>query len=779
MERQPVTSEMKMSTSEGWTRGRRLTHSFSRAVLGLLLSALALVAVGPTSVAGASSPARVWSDQEIAAALNLGSYAEVNSTSCVTPTFCVAGGFYADSAGRYQSFVATWNGSTWSDQEIAATLNAGGSSEVYSVSCSSSTFCVAGGSYEDSASHFQSFVSTWNGSTWSDQEIASSLNLGGNSAAKSVTCSSSTFCVAGGYYYDTPGTSQSFVATWNGGTWSVQEIAAALNVGGNSLVSTVNCVSSNFCVVGGYYWDSAHRLQSYVSTWNGSTWNSQEVAASLNIGGYTGVSSVSCATSTFCVAGGYYADVSGQFHSFVSTWNGSSWSDQQIGTSLHAGGSSQVNSVSCSSTTFCVAGGDYTDSTFHNQSFVSTWNGSSWSDQEIAATLNAGGSSQVYSVSCSSATFCVAGGSYYDSANHNQSFVSTWNGSTWSDQELAGALNVGGYSQVFSVSCTTSTFCAAGGRYYDISGNSQSFVSVSRVPVSLSSVTISGTPAVGQTVTAVSGGVSGVPAPTESYQWLANGVAIPGATSSTLTLTPANYGQQVSVTVTETNSLGALSLTSSGVTVAGIAPTITSATLTGTPTVGQTLSAHSGGVSGVPTPTESYQWLANGVAISGATSSTYTLTPANYSQQVSVTVTETSPAGRVSLTSSPSLPVAPRYGALSTPLSHLFRGSSTQLHLSKSTLSQLERVALSLRATGGRLLLLDHVTYEATKDSSHRRALALQLGKKQMRVLVRELVTLAHREGVTLHVTTKVLAHSLKGLTPSARRLWTSVELEK
>jgi hypothetical protein len=48
-----------------------------------------------------------------------------------------------------------------------------------------------------------------------------------------------------------------------------------------------------------------------------------------------------------------------------------------------------------------------------------------------------------------------------------------------------------------------------------------------------------------------------------------------------------------------------------------------------------------------------------------------------------------------------------------------------------------------------------------------------------MRVLVRELVTLAHREGVTLHVTTKVLAHSLKGLTPSARRLWTSVELEK
>ncbi len=754
--------------------------ALSRAVLGVLLSALSLVVVGSSSVAGATTPTRVWSDQEVAAALNIGSgsFGGIGGVSCPTSSFCATGGAYKDSAGKYQAFVSTWNGSTWNDQEVAAALNVGGNAYVYAVSCSSATFCVAGGYYRDSANRYQSFVSTWNGSTWTSQEIAGALNLGGSSWAQAVSCVSPTFCAVGGFYYDSAGNSQPYVATWNGTAWTSQEVAAS-GAGSIAEVYSVSCVSATFCVAGGAFQPSGSAHQSFVATWNGTTWSTQEVAANLNAGGSSQVYSVSCSSATFCVAGGQYKDSAGHYQSFVSTWNGTTWSDQEIAGALNVGNYSELNSVSCSSATSCVAGGYYYNTPGTSQSFVSTWNGSSWSDQEIAANLNAGGSSQVNSVSCSSATFCVAGGYYYDSANHYQSFVSTWNGSTWSDQELAGALNAAGDSQVASVSCTTSTFCAAGGRYAAAVGNYQSFVSVSRVPVSLSSVTISGTPAVGQTVTAVSGGVSGVPAPTESYQWLANGVAIPGATSSTLTLTPANYGQQVSVTVTETNSLGALSLTSSGVTVAGIAPTITSATLTGTPTVGQILSAHSGGVSGVPAPTESYQWLANGVAIPGATSSTYVLQPKNVLEKLSVTITETSPAGRVSLTSSPSLPVAPRYGALSTPLSHLFRGSSTQLHLSKSTLSQLERVALSLRATGSRLLLLDHVTYEATKDSSLLRALALQLGKKRMRVLVRELVTLAHREGVTLHVTTKVLAHSLKGLTPSARRLWTSVGLEK
>ncbi len=86
---------------------------------------------------------------------------------------------------------------------------------------------------------------------------------------------------------------------------------------------------------------------------------------------------------------------------------------------------------------------------------------------------------------------------------------------------------------------------------------------------------------------------------------------------------------------------------------AGIAPTITSATITGTPTVGQTLTAHSGGVGGAPTPTESYQWYDNGQAIPNATGSTYLVQSSDYNQPITVTITETNTLGHASATSTP------------------------------------------------------------------------------------------------------------------------------
>ena len=72
------------------------------------------------------------------------------------------------------------------------------------------------------------------------------------------------------------------------------------------------------------------------------------------------------------------------------------------------------------------------------------------------------------------------------------------------------------------------------------------------------------------------------------------------------------------------------------------APTITSATITGSALVGSTLSAVVTGVLGAPTPNVSYVWLrgaGTSIAISGATGSTYTLTDADIGKNISVEVT--------------------------------------------------------------------------------------------------------------------------------------------
>jgi hypothetical protein len=68
-----------------------------------------------------------------------------------------------------------------------------------------------------------------------------------------------------------------------------------------------------------------------------------------------------------------------------------------------------------------------------------------WSDKEIASTLNFpvnGSATRVNSVSCTSNNFCVAGGSYTDKNENQQAFLSVYNGSRWSDIKAAVALNL-------------------------------------------------------------------------------------------------------------------------------------------------------------------------------------------------------------------------------------------------------------------------------------------------------------------------------------------------
>ncbi len=79
--------------------------------------------------------------------------------------------------------------------------------------------------------------------------------------------------------------------------------------------------------------------------------------------------------------------------------------------------------------------------------------------------------------------------------------------------------------------------------------------------------------------------------------------------------------------------------------------------VSGTATVGQTLSTTNGTWSGVGTITYAYQWRDDGVAISGATSSTYTLQAAEEGGFITCTVTATDTNGSTSATSNSVGPV--------------------------------------------------------------------------------------------------------------------------
>ncbi len=80
--------------------------------------------------------------------------------------------------------------------------------------------------------------------------------------------------------------------------------------------------------------------------------------------------------------------------------------------------------------------------------------------------------------------------------------------------------------------------------------------------------------------------------------------------------------------------------------------------VTGTATVGQTLTTTDGTWTGAPAPTFTYQWQRSGNNISGATSSTYVLVSADAGNTVRCVVTATNPLGAVGANSNATSAVA-------------------------------------------------------------------------------------------------------------------------
>ncbi|MDV5147591.1 hypothetical protein R1T08_26325 [Streptomyces sp. SBC-4] len=150
---------------------------------------------------------------------------------------------------------------------------------------------------------------------------------------------------------------------------------------------------------------------------------------------------------------------------------------------------------------------------------------------------------------------------------------------------------------------------------------------------------ITGTVAVGSKVTAKVGSWS-LPVDSYAYQWRSDGVAIAGATASTYTPSVALLGKRLSVAVTARKAGHPTAMQSSGsVVVKGVAPKPTKLPyVSGSTRVGNKMTAVVGTWSPAPT-SYAYQWRANGVAISGATGSTYVIGGAVAGKKLSVTVT--------------------------------------------------------------------------------------------------------------------------------------------
>jgi hypothetical protein len=219
----------------------------------------------------------------------------------------------------------------------------------------------------------------------------------------------------------------------------------------------------------------------------------------------------------------------------------------------------------------------------------------------------------------------------------------------------ASSYSVASEDRGASISCTVTAQNSAG-MVEAISSNSLAIPGSQ--PQSTASPEVSGTPAVGNTLTCSPGTWNGQPTPTYTYQWLLGGISIPSATASTYTVATADRGLVLSCKVTASNREGTGSASSKGAYVRGIRPEdIDAPQVSGTPAVGQQLTCLRGIWNGAPPPAFTYQWLRDGTSIASATSSTYTVELADQGHLLSCDVAATNSEGSAEAESSNGLAI--------------------------------------------------------------------------------------------------------------------------
>jgi titin len=302
----------------------------------------------------------------------------------------------------------------------------------------------------------------------------------------SVSCVSDGNCSVGGYH-TASGIETAFVVSQVSGVWQTATSVADIPLTAtDSQVTSVSCASAGNCSAGGYFtlYDAGTdrwTRQAFVLTQVGGVWgNAIDVPglADIDLGNWSGVNAVSCASAGNCAAGGFYSydadNGGGVTHPFVVSQVAGVW---QTAIEVPGGdwvewASGAITSVSCPGVGNCVAGGWSSG----ESAFVVSLVDGVWQDREAIPGLSGIDSledSRVSSVSCSSVGNCAAVGNYssgtYVDSDFNywarpQSFVASQVNGVWQSafhptEDLA--LLDFPMSSLRSVSCPSDGNCTA------------------------------------------------------------------------------------------------------------------------------------------------------------------------------------------------------------------------------------------------------------------------------------------------------------------------------
>ena len=410
---------------------------------------------GYTNVLAESWDGLTWAIDTVPNVIGL---LELRGVACSSVTSCTGVGYINNGGPSTQTLAERWDGARW---VLEPTPNPAGAFGTYlaSVACPATDDCLAAGYNEPGTGTrpVVSLIEHWDGSSWSmntTQDPAVAINT----LLTGIACTASDACLATGYYAPGgggDGTAQLPMAdAWDGQVWSLAKLPSPVG----SLGATLNAVSCTAagCVAVGMFDDAVGDDVPLIESTNGSRWIVNPTPP-LTAGPYGQLWAVSCASAVSCMAVG---DQSGAATTpLTEEWDGTGWTIQAAAPPPGSYGGS-LESVSCASASECVAVGVYRAPTSFQLPLIERWDGTSWT-VDVAAMPTGASEASFFGVSCPTTTFCLAVGQYSDPAGAHL-LAESFGAAGWS---VLPTVSPGPQPLFWAVSCTSDTACLAVGDF--------------------------------------------------------------------------------------------------------------------------------------------------------------------------------------------------------------------------------------------------------------------------------------------------------------------------
>jgi hypothetical protein len=478
-----------------------------------------------------------------------------NDATCTSADFCVSVGSYDDAGGAGQSdgLIDTLSTGSWSATAAPEpATNASGvgpgtdadtdqSASLAAVACPAEGSCYAVGQYEDANGDMYGLIDTLANGTWSASAApepstngfgtapGTDTDMHQSASLDAISCASTTTCVAVGQYEDADGNTFGLIETLASGSWSAvaapeptsDPVSAAPDNStsghGMANLTAVACPSATGCVAVGTYKDADTNTLALAEQSSNGAWvptaATEPATNPLGTGpGYTTsgggratFNDVDCPAAGTCVAVGNYNDSNSKRYGLIDSLANSTWTTSAApepstnasavgpGTDGDGNGFANLLSVSCASTTSCVAVGGYQDTNGIESGLIDSGAGASFTataapEPSIAASdANTFAAAELESVSCPTTGACSAVGYFNDAtgpSGYRYALADTLTGAAWSSVTAPEPTNSGTDTDLEQrataneTDCSSDGACLLVGSYKDTSGDTNGLLDI-------------------------------------------------------------------------------------------------------------------------------------------------------------------------------------------------------------------------------------------------------------------------------------------------------------